>query len=189
MGHENNFSAIASGKTSFTLSLCNFTRICIIKRKMLCNFIVVDIIERNILKYHVQQMKLISIGHQILILNTHFVNNKHLGPHERFGGEKKAQRKSIFNDNFIMLSLNKIISYIGYELKYNHYSQNTKITMSNMVFMAMSFRCGLIVFCKEMEGCLHNRMNHTQFLWSFQNDKDLKLEIEMTCNHCTKFMF
>jgi len=87
-----------------------------------------------------------------------------------------------------MQSLNKIISYIGYELKDNHDNQNTIITMSSMVFMAMSFRCGLIFLYKEMEGCVHNIMSHTQLLCSFQKDKDLKLEIEMTCNHCTKFM-
>jgi hypothetical protein len=36
--------------------------------------------------------------------------------------------------------------------------------------------------------CVHNKMNHTQLLWSFQKGKDLKLEIEMACNHYTKFM-
>jgi hypothetical protein len=50
-----------SGKISFILSLCNFTIICMTKSKMLCNLIIVNIIERNILRYHVQQMKLMSI--------------------------------------------------------------------------------------------------------------------------------
>jgi hypothetical protein len=31
-------------------------------------------------------------------------------------------------------------------------------------------------------------MNQTQLLCSFQKDKDLKLEIEMTCNYYTNFM-
>jgi hypothetical protein len=37
-------------------------------------------------------------------------------------------------------------------------------------------------------GCVHNKVNHTKLLCSFQKGKDLKLEIEMTSNHCTKFM-
>jgi hypothetical protein len=37
-------------------------------------------------------------------------------------------------------------------------------------------------------GYIHNKMNQTQFLGPFQKSKDLKLEIEMICNHCTKFM-
>jgi hypothetical protein len=35
---------------------------------------------------------------------------------------------------------------------------------------------------------IHNKMNQTQLLCSFQKGKDLKLEIEMACNHCTKCM-
>jgi hypothetical protein len=31
-------------------------------------------------------------------------------------------------------------------------------------------------------------MSQTQLLYPFQKGKDLKLEIEMACNHCTKFM-
>jgi hypothetical protein len=37
-------------------------------------------------------------------------------------------------------------------------------------------------------GCVHSKMSHTQLLCSFQTGKDLKLEIEVTYNHCTKFM-
>jgi hypothetical protein len=37
-------------------------------------------------------------------------------------------------------------------------------------------------------GYIHNKMSQTQFLCPFQKSKDLKLEIEMACNHCTKFM-
>jgi hypothetical protein len=37
-------------------------------------------------------------------------------------------------------------------------------------------------------GFVHNKMNHIQFMCSFQKGKDLKLEIEMACNYCTKFM-
>jgi hypothetical protein len=37
-------------------------------------------------------------------------------------------------------------------------------------------------------GCVHNKMSHTQLLYSFQKGKDLKLEIETACNHCTKLM-
>jgi hypothetical protein len=33
-----------------------------------------------------------------------------------------------------------------------------------------------------------SKMSHTQLLCSFQKGKDLKLEIGITCNHCTKFM-
>jgi len=39
-----------------------------------------------------------------------------------------------------------------------------------------------------LERPVHNIMNHTQLLCSFQNDKDLKLKIEMACNHYTNFM-
>jgi hypothetical protein len=41
---------------------------------------------------------------------------------------------------------------------------------------------------KPHRGCVHNKMKHTQLLYSFQKGKDLKLEIEMACNHCTKVM-
>jgi hypothetical protein len=37
-------------------------------------------------------------------------------------------------------------------------------------------------------GCVHNILNHIQLIYSFQKGKDLKLEIEMACNHCAKFM-
>ncbi len=37
-------------------------------------------------------------------------------------------------------------------------------------------------------GYIHNIMSQTQLLYPFQKGKDLKLEIEMACNHCTKFM-
>ncbi len=48
-------------------------------------------------------------------------------------------------------------------------------------------------FCKILKflighGCVHSILNHTQLLCSFLKDKDLKLEIKMTCNDCTKFM-
>jgi hypothetical protein len=36
-----------------------------------------------------------------------------------------------------------------------------------------------------INGYVHNKMGQTQFLCSFEKDKDLKLEIEMACNHCT----
>jgi hypothetical protein len=32
-------------------------------------------------------------------------------------------------------------------------------------------------------------MSHTQLLCFFQKGKDLKLEIEMACNHCTNLWF
>jgi hypothetical protein len=35
---------------------------------------------------------------------------------------------------------------------------------------------------------VHNKMNQTQLLCPFQKNKDLKLEIEMACNHCKKIM-
>jgi hypothetical protein len=48
-------------------------------------------------------------------------------------------------------------------------------------------------FCKILKflighGCVHSILNHTQLLCSFLKDKDLKLEIKLTCNDCTKFM-
>jgi hypothetical protein len=36
--------------------------------------------------------------------------------------------------------------------------------------------------------CVHSKMSHTQLLCSFQKGKHLKMEIEMACNHCTKFV-
>ncbi len=45
-----------------------------------------------------------------------------------------------------------MISYIDYELNDNHDHQNTKITMSSMIFMAMSFRCGLIFYIRRWKG-------------------------------------
>ncbi len=34
--------------------------------------------------------------------------------------------------------------------------------------------------------CFHSKMSQIQLLCSFQKGKDLKLEIEMACNHCIK---
>lgn len=39
-----------------------------------------------------------------------------------------------------------------------------------------------------INGYVHNKMGQTQLLYPFQKSKDLKLEIQMACNHCTKFM-
>jgi hypothetical protein len=38
-------------------------------------------------------------------------------------------------------------------------------------------------------GYIHNKMSQTQLLCPFQKGKDLKLKIEMACNHCTKLWF
>jgi hypothetical protein len=43
----------------------------------------------------------------------------------------------------------------------------------------------ILLLCRS-NGYVHDKMNQTKLLFPFQKGKDLKLEIEMACNHCTK---
>jgi hypothetical protein len=38
-------------------------------------------------------------------------------------------------------------------------------------------------------GRVHAKRIHTQLLFQKHNDKELTLEGDVACNHCTKFMF
>lgn len=69
------------------------------------------------------------------------------------------------------------------------YSSHSAFSMQacTMVSLIVAFNFSML-FSSQALGCIHSKMNHAPLLCFFQKGKDLKLDIEMTCNHCTKFM-
>ncbi len=70
------------------------------------------------------------------------------------------------------------------------YSSHSAFSMQAciMVFSIVAFNFSMLFFSQAL-GCIHSKMSHTQLLCFFQKGKDLKLEIEMACNHCTNLWF
>jgi hypothetical protein len=83
----------------------------------------------------------------------------------------------------IYLGVNVLLPLVGLSLQVICLFSNTTIMWGQQMQMFY-----LLYATIKVLRYFHNKMSQIQLLCPFQKGKDLKLEIEMTCNHCTKFM-